>query len=176
MPNNVHNNLAEELNDYFKALALSSTLIPYDGNNHNYISMGVEEMKTIGHNVKFGNDFGLVYEPIDAKLHGKGLYDATIDSGIALWFLKFSRKDDFASRQIVLQEAFKIAMSFLAKVKYDQEEYTKGNNANPVVSRFDLASVELNIVGPIGDYHFGYVLEFMIGNDGRIEFDEDEWA
>jgi hypothetical protein len=176
MPRTSHNNFAQELNDYFKALALSSTLIPYDGTNKKYLQMGIEEIIAAGSQFGFDETFGMIYEPIDFKVSGKSSDDLRMSPAIGLWFLKFAPKDDFAARKAVEEEAFRIASSFLGKIKKDQEAYSKGEDPEALIKNFDLNTAELKLSGKVGDYHYGYILEFEIFNDGQIMFNQAEWV
>lgn len=175
MPNNVHNNLVAESSAYFKNLAIESTLITYDGNNGQYKEMGIEEIAALGSNLKF-NGFGMIYEPVEVKFSGKNINDARATPAIALWFVKYAKKDDFVARKAVEEEAYRIASSFLARIKLDQEKYARGEDSDAVFKNFDLDTVEIYKTGLVGDYHYGYILEFQVFNDGMIAYDEDDWA
>lgn len=174
MPTREQNNLASELNNYFESLATRSVHIAAG----NYIEMGAEEMAEKGANINFHGTFGMVYEPIDAKISLKNLRDTTLRAAVGLWFLKFAPKNDFAARQLVQEEAYRIALQFLAKIRKDQEDYLKDpdNESLAVTNRLDMNDVEVNLTGVVGDQHYGYALEFKLVNDGEVVYTAEEWA
>lgn len=172
MPTREQNNLAKELSDYFESLATSSTHIA----EGNYLEMGSEEMATKGANIDFHGTFGMVYEPIDAIISLKNLRDTTLRAAVGLWFLKFAPKNDFSARQLVQEEAYRIALQFLARIRKDQEDYLKGDESLAITNRLDMNDVEVNLTGVVGDQHYGYALEFKLVNDGEVVYTAEEWA
>lgn len=172
MPIREQNDIAKALADYFELIKTSSVHIP----NANYVAMGAEELAMKGVNLNFGGQLGMIYEPPDFSISGKNLRDATLRAEIGLWFVQFAAKDDFAARLLVEQNAYRVAMQFLARMKKDQEDYLKGESSLAITNRFDLSNVNLNLTGRIGDYHFGYVLEFALQNDGHITYTSDDWT
>lgn len=176
MPNNVHNNLAEEISQYFDALATQSVFIDYDGASGNYKEMGMDEIIALGSNLDFKQKFGMIYEPIEIMLSGKSLNDVRATPGIALWFIKYAKDGDFAQRKAVEEEAFRIANHFFGRIKHDQEQYTKGLSNDMLFKNLDLSTVKFEKTGMIGDSHYGYILQFEVFNDGKIEYDAAEWT
>jgi hypothetical protein len=175
MPNEL-NDLASELHAYIDALAQSSTLIGYDGNNSLFLSMGIEEIATKPQ-LDFAQGYGLILEQIDGQLSGKHLNDCAVGSAVSLWFLKHVKADDLQTRKTVCNEAFRIGMHFIGKMKFDQEQvYEPGDPSGVLFKTFDLNNVSYDVAGPVGDQFWGYRFEFNLMKEGKLDYDEGNWV
>jgi hypothetical protein len=165
----------ENHRSYFENLAIANKNILHQEETHKqFVCVDIEEVDESVFSVLNLSDWCMVLEDISGRVGGDDSEHLQLIANAAFLIFKHCPEGDRVQERQILDEAFRIGMQIIAKMKKDKYDWNPISNDN-LMTNFVPNTLKWEKLKAINDNCFGYRFEFDYSKYSSFKFDASEW-